>query len=376
MMVSRHSWRVARREIALAALVLLAAACTSGGGTAVSTSRATTTSAAPPAPSTTGTPTSTTVVAPATTAPSGVAAVLDRSLSLPELGGEPGDDCAAASSTLPPGLKGPMVYFATYDGAPTVGLGAGDPYMLCLEGFSAGAPIDIDVSAQGHAADSGKPVDVHVHTRLSPQAGDATHLLVSGCVGNIEAKGSCSVPRPPSFVFGADATAPVYVTPRADEDTSSRGVLLQTDSWRLLPANIDVLVSAGMVRVDATQGRLHVASFAQVEVASGHWTYWLDGSDASAARLVLSGFRYGDEVPIGVYAPADDTTVQYEVVAQLGTVKIKSVAGVAVVIVDPSRLAPYATGLYVLSVPQLDDRPGDRPALKDGALAGSNSWSL
>jgi hypothetical protein len=49
---------------------------------------------------------------------------------------------------------------------------------------------------------------------------------------------------------------------------------------------------------------------------------------------------------------------------------------VAVVKVDPSRLAPYATGLYVLSVPQLEDRPGDRPALKDGALAGSNSWSL
>jgi hypothetical protein len=374
-MVSRHSWRAARREIALAALVVLAAACTSHSGTTVSTSTATTTSA-PPAPSTTAVPTSTTGIPPSTTAASGVAALLDQSLTLPELGGEPGDDCAAASSTLPPGLKGPMVYFATYDGGPTVGLGAGDPYMLCLEGFSAGAPIDIDVSAQGHATDGGGPVDVHVHTRLTPQAGDATHLSVSGCVGNIEAKGYCSTTQPPSFVFGADATAPVYVTARADEDTSSRGVLLQTDSWRLLPANIDVLVSAGMVRVDATQGRLHVASSAQIQVASGHWTYWLDGSDASAARLVLSGFRYGDEVPIGVYAPSDDATLHYKLVAQLGTVKIKSVAGAAVVIVDPSRLGPYATGLYVLSVPRLEDRPGDRPALKDGALAGSNSWSL
>lgn len=376
-MVSRHSWRAARREIALAVFVVLAAAaCTSGGGTAVSTSRATTTAAAPPAPSTTAAPTSTTGVPAATTAPSGVAAVLDQSLNLPELGGEPGDGCAAASSTLPPGLKGPMVYFATYDGAPTVGLAAGDPYTLCLEGFSVSAPIDIDVSAQGHATDSGQPVDVHVHTRLTPQAGHATPIDVSGCVGNIEAKGYCAAPRPPSFVFGADATAPVYVTARAEEDASSRGVLLQTDSWRLLPANIDVLVSAGMVRVEATQGRLHVASSAQVQVAGGHWAYWLDGSDASAARLVLSGFRYGEEVPIGVYAPADDSTPSYKLVAQLGTVKIKSSAGVAVVKVDPSRLAPYATGLYVLSVPQLEDRPGDRPALKDGALAGSNSWSL
>ena len=276
--------------------------------------------------------------------------LLDQSIALPELGGD-----QAGCASVPFASRGPALAFVDTWGEVTSRLRVGDPYALCIVGFSTTEAVTVAVDTAAGT----------VTTSLVPSAGTWPWLGFSGCLGSCQARSSREL------LFGRSMSAPLYLTTEPDDAGNPPPPGRQTTGYfRLLPDASDALVAVPSVRITVRQGRRSATSLIEVRPADQPWAFWLDHSDLSMPLLVVAGFAAGHDVPVGLYRRVPgDIDLRARLVGQIGTVHMPY-SQVALLRFGSDALRALPRGAFILGVPSMA-RAGEYPVIVDNAPGNS-----
>lgn len=172
--------------------------------------------------------------------------------------------------------------------------------MLCLRGFGADAPIDVEVVAG----------DLAVTSRLVPVAGappepESTILYEEA---------------PQETLFDPGATLPVHTLDYGGEPFRGPPGVMASEMWTFVPPDAarEALASAGELRLTVSQGDTTASAVQTIRVPATRDSFVVD--PPGGRELVLHGYPPGD-VPLGVYR-VDDAWERGSLVREAGRVRV------------------------------------------------------
>lgn len=196
-----------------------------------------------------------------------------------------------------------------------------DHMVLCLRGFTATAPIDLELTAG--------PFRAHTDVRPVEGAPEASDTFVYE-------------EEPSDTLFDDGATLSVYTQDYGGGPIDGPAGALISEMWRFVPPAKarQAMVEAGSFTVTATQGDVRAEIEQPIAEPTIQTSDVLYGNGKEPPRLILLGFPAGADVPIGVYRRSGSSAARAVLIKEIGRV-----------VMPDSRVAEFSLSPYIKTSP-------------------------